>query len=246
MRVTPGVTRTSIVAGASPEAVRVDRFHYPPGGHTHWHLHTGEQVLYGESGRGWVQFDGQERARLDPGRVVPVPVGVRHWHGAVPDESLVHIAVTAGGDTEWLGELTLEEYAGDAEDDRSVAPEPDPDGLVRAFMAALERRDVDSALAYVSDDVVYDNVAVGSVTGPTAVRAALAGVIDGSEQVQRVINHQVGRDDVVMNERTDRFLVDGRWIEMPVAGLFVLVKGRIALWRDYVDLETRRRPRGAS
>ena len=243
MRVTPGVTRTSIVAGASPEAVRVDRFHYPPGGHTHWHLHTGEQVLYGESGRGWVQFDGKERVRLDPRAVVPVPVGVPHWHGAVMDEGLVHIAVTAGGDTDWLGEVTSEEYA---DHDGSVAIGPAPDEVVGAFIAALERRDVDSALAFVAEDVVYDNVPVGSVTGPDAVRAALAGAIGGSERVQWVIHHQVDRGDVVMNERLDRFLVDGRWIEVPVAGLFVLRDGRIALWRDYFDLETYRRQRGAS
>jgi limonene-1,2-epoxide hydrolase len=246
MRVTAGVTRTSIVAGASPEAVRVDRFHYPPGGHTHWHLHTGEQVLYGESGRGWVQFDGQERARLDPREVVAVPVGVPHWHGAVPDEGLVHIAVTAGGDTEWLGEVTPEEYAGDAGHDCSVATEPDPDRVVREFIAALERRDVDAALAFMSEDVVYDNVPVGSVTGPDAVRAALAGAIGGSERIQWVIHHQVDGGDVVMNERLDRFMVDGRWIEVPVAGLFVLRDGRIALWRDYFDLETYRRQKERS
>lgn len=244
MRVTPGVTRTAIVPGATPASVRVDRFRYPPGGHTHWHLHTGEQVLYGEAGRGWVQFDGQERAGLDPGGVVRVPIGLRHWHGAVPDEGLVHLAVTAGGDTEWLGEVTTEEYAGGAGSAASV--ERDPDSVVRAFIAALERRDVDSALAFLSDDVVYDNVPIGSVTGPDAVRAALGRAIGGSEQVQWVIQHQVRRGEVVMNERLDRFLVDGRWIEVPVAGLFVCRDGRITLWRDYFDLETYRRQRASS
>lgn len=72
----------------------MDRFHYPPGGHTHWHLHTGEQVLYGESGRGWVRFEGRERVVIEPGAVVHVPVGLRHWHGARPDTALVHVAVT--------------------------------------------------------------------------------------------------------------------------------------------------------
>jgi limonene-1,2-epoxide hydrolase len=226
--------------------VRVDRFHYPPGGHTHWHLHTGEQVLYGEAGRGWVRFEGRDRDRLDPGGVVRVPVGVRHWHGAVPDEALVHIAVTAGGDTEWLGEVSPEEYAGDAEKGRSVAVEQHPDEVVRAFIAALERRDVEAALAFVSEGVVYDNVPIGSVTGRDAVQAALSRAIGGSERVEWVIHHQVGHGEVVMNERLDRFLVDGCWIEVPVAGLFILRDGRIALWRDYFDLETYRSQRGQS
>jgi len=110
MKVTPGVRRASLHAGATPDAVRVDRFFYPPGGHTHWHLHTAEQVLYGESGQGWVQFDGRERDVLEPGAIVYVAVGLRHWHGAMPDHELVHLAFTAGGDTIWLGEVTAEEY----------------------------------------------------------------------------------------------------------------------------------------
>lgn len=109
-RVTPGVRRTSLHAGSTPEAVRVDRFFYPAGGHTHWHLHTAEQVLYGESGSGWVQFDGRPGDPLTPGAIVYVPVGLRHWHGATPDGELVHLAFTAGGDTVWLGEVTDEEY----------------------------------------------------------------------------------------------------------------------------------------
>jgi limonene-1,2-epoxide hydrolase len=171
---------------------------------------------------------------------------MRHWHGAVPDEGLVHIAVTAGGGTEWLGQVTPEEYAGGSEKDGSLATERDPDYVVRALIAALERRDIESAVAFLSQDVVYDTVPIGSVTGPAAVRAALGRAIGGSERVEWVIHHQVSRGEVVMNERLDRFLADGRWIEVPVAGLFVLRDGRIALWRDYFDVETYRRQRGES
>src|SRR5689334_5757265 len=98
-RVTTGVRREALHAASEGDGIRVDRIRYPPGGHTHWHLHTGEQVLYGEQGRGWVEFEGQPRVGLTPGQIVHVPVGVHHWHGAVPDEPLVHLAVTAGGDT---------------------------------------------------------------------------------------------------------------------------------------------------
>ena len=47
-----------------------------------------------------------------------------------------------------------------------------------------------------------------------------------------------------MNERLDRFQLGGGWVEVPVAGLFVLRDGRIALWRDYFDLATYRRQTG--
>ena len=112
-KVTPGVTRTVVLAAQVPDGVRVDRFFYPPAGHTHWHSHSGEQVLYGENGSGWVKFAGQERVMISPGEVVYVPVGVGHWHGATPDGPLEHLAVTAGGDTTWLGELSPDEYPGE-------------------------------------------------------------------------------------------------------------------------------------
>ena len=124
-RVTPGVWREPIVIADSPDGLRVDRIHYPPGGHTHWHLHTREQVLYGELGRGWIQFEATHPTSLTPGGVIQVPVGVRHWHGAASDTSLVHLAVTAGGDTVWLGEVSAAEYVGC--DSACSADTTDPD-----------------------------------------------------------------------------------------------------------------------
>jgi quercetin dioxygenase-like cupin family protein len=112
-RVTEGVRREALHTAAAPDGIRVDRFFYPPGGHTHWHVHTGEQVLYGEQGDGWVAFDERPRVGLTRGAIVHIPVGVPHWHGATPDSPLIHLAVTAGGDTTWLRELRAEEYASD-------------------------------------------------------------------------------------------------------------------------------------
>jgi limonene-1,2-epoxide hydrolase len=54
--------------------------------------------------------------------------------------------------------------------------------------------------------------------------------------VEFVVHHQAAEGDVVMNERTDRFELKGKWIEAKVAGLFVVRDGKIALWRDYFDL----------
>jgi limonene-1,2-epoxide hydrolase len=248
VKVTPGVTRTPLLAGASADALRADRFHYPPGGHTHWHIHTGEQVLHGESGRGWVRFAGQERIAIEPGAVVHVPAGLRHWHGARPNTALTHIAVTAGGDTEWLGEVTAQEYAGqlgpEAGSTGRTRPATEPDEVVRAFVAAIERKDIDAALALVTDDVVYDNVPIGAVTGPDGIRGALSRLLGTAERIEWVTRYQVGAGDVVMNERLDRFQLGDRWVEVPVAGLFVLRDGRIALWRDYFDLATYRRQTG--
>lgn len=119
-----------------------------------------------------------------------------------------------------------------------------PGETVSAFLAAVVRRDLDAALPHLADDVTYDNVPVGAVRGRDAVWAALSrGVMAKATAVEWVVLRQAAEGDVVMNERLDRFLVDGRWVEIPVAGVFVVEDGRITLWRDYFDLATYSRQR---
>ncbi len=119
-----------------------------------------------------------------------------------------------------------------------------PDETVTALVAACEARDLDAVCALVTDDIEYDNVPIGAVHGPDGVRSVLSGgVTAAAEQVEWVVLNQVASGDVVMNERIDRFLVDGRWIEIPIAAVFLVRDGRVCLWRDYFDLETYRRQR---
>jgi limonene-1,2-epoxide hydrolase len=110
--------------------------------------------------------------------------------------------------------------------------------VVDTFLAHLCARDLDAAVALVTDDCEYDNVPIGKVHGPDGIRQTLGPFIGGCTQLDWIVHHQVADDRVVMNERTDRFEMGGRWIELDVAGLFVVRDGRIALWRDYFDLPT--------
>jgi len=43
------------------------------------------------------------------------------------------------------------------------------------------------------------------------------------------------RGDVVLTERV-RFVVGGKEIALPVAGVFEVRDGKIAAWRDYFDM----------
>jgi limonene-1,2-epoxide hydrolase len=117
--------------------------------------------------------------------------------------------------------------------------EPGPAGtVVNQFIAALERRDVDAALALVAEDIVYDNAPMGAVEGVGAVRAALGPFISGAAEVEWLVFRQAEWGGLVMNERLDRFKVADKWVEIPVAGLFEVIAGKIQLWRDYFDLPT--------
>jgi limonene-1,2-epoxide hydrolase len=109
--------------------------------------------------------------------------------------------------------------------------------IVRSFIAAVERRDLDTALALVTDDVEYDNVPMASVHGPEGVRGVLAPFLERAAEVEWVVRREAATGDLVFNERLDRFRVGDSWIEIAVAGVWEVRDGKITLWRDYFDLE---------
>lgn len=116
-----------------------------------------------------------------------------------------------------------------------------PEATVAAFIAAIERRDLDAALALLTDDCTYDNVPIGPVRGPDAVREILGPMLDRSDEVDWPVSRQAANGEVVFNERLDRFRTGERWIEIAVTGVWEVHDGRITLWRDYFDLDTYRR-----
>jgi limonene-1,2-epoxide hydrolase len=117
---------------------------------------------------------------------------------------------------------------------------PDPvEAIVDEFIRRIVAKDLDGACELVAADVEYDNVPMGKNIGPDGIKAVLGALVNEVETVEFVIHRQVARDNVVMNERNDRFFVNGSWMELPVMGVFeVDDDGKIALWRDYFDLPT--------
>ena len=113
---------------------------------------------------------------------------------------------------------------------------------VNAFMKAAASRDYETAMTYLADDIEYQNMPLPPVTGKEAVQATLDMLLangTGSEWVvHRELVSENGAGATVMNERTDRFIVGEKTMELPVAGVFELRDGVIVLWRDYFDLET--------
>ncbi|HNJ97369.1 MAG TPA: limonene-1,2-epoxide hydrolase family protein [Ilumatobacteraceae bacterium] len=114
-----------------------------------------------------------------------------------------------------------------------------PGDIVDRFIGLIERRQLDDALALLAPDGEYDNVPFGPITGVDCVRGILGPFVERFDEVSWVVTHQVSSGTpaagVVMNERLDRFRQGERWIELRVAGLFVVRHERIALWRDYFD-----------
>jgi quercetin dioxygenase-like cupin family protein len=108
---TTGVTREPLVPAQVGDGLLVTRFRYPPGGHSHWHVHEGEQALLVEEGRMRVRRRDGLTLLVEPGDSLYVAPGEEHWHGATPDTALVHLAFNASGATRWLDPVDDEAYA---------------------------------------------------------------------------------------------------------------------------------------
>jgi limonene-1,2-epoxide hydrolase len=104
---------------------------------------------------------------------------------------------------------------------------------VNAFIKAVSAKDFDRVAELATEDIVYHNVPLDSVTGIPAMRDVLSIMEEG----EWIVHRQVAVGDVVMNERTDRLKINGNWVELPVAGVFEVHDGRVTLWRDYFDMQ---------
>ena len=89
-----------IHAQLDPEPVRVSFVRFHPGATTHWHSHSGGQVLHVVDGEGRAQDRGAEVVVLQPGDTVTAAAGQEHWHGAAPGSAMTHLAVTIG-EVDW-------------------------------------------------------------------------------------------------------------------------------------------------
>lgn len=112
--------------------------------------------------------------------------------------------------------------------------------IVTAFIAEWDNARPDAAhlASYFTDDAVYHNMPTAPVTGRAAIQQTLTGIIAMAESRGWEVLAQFSADDAVMNERIDRFARGDKLVELPVAGVFQLRDGKIAVWRDYFDMAT--------
>jgi limonene-1,2-epoxide hydrolase len=109
--------------------------------------------------------------------------------------------------------------------------------VVTAFIEAFNAVDLDRILGFFTDDAIYHNIPVDPVQGLDAIRTTLQGFMGMSSEVDWVLhNIAEAENGTVLTERTDRFLVGEKWIELPVMGIFEIESGRIRAWRDYFDM----------
>ena len=97
----------------APARVRAGVVRFEPGARTNWHWHPLGQTLYVVSGCGRVQSWGGPPRDVRAGDVVWFPPNEKHWHGAGPTTTMVHIAIHEaldGKHVEWLEAVSDEQY----------------------------------------------------------------------------------------------------------------------------------------
>jgi quercetin dioxygenase-like cupin family protein len=103
-----------ISSGDDPSRLRAQNVRFTPGARTAWHRHGTGQALFITDGTALVQAGGGRVVTVPTGGVVYIAPHEWHWHGATPDNFMVHLAVLEGtGDPadagSELGELVSEE-----------------------------------------------------------------------------------------------------------------------------------------
>ncbi len=120
---------------------------------------------------------------------------------------------------------------------KKVPTAPDAAAVVTGFLRALERFDLDAALDLVDDDLVYVNVTLPTLRGRDRLEQSARPVLRPGRMGFRVhFNHVATDGDVVLTDRIDELSFFGRFVmRFWVYGRFVVVDGRIVLWRDSFD-----------
>jgi limonene-1,2-epoxide hydrolase len=108
--------------------------------------------------------------------------------------------------------------------------------LVTEFCALWADPDPAVIAGYFTEDAIYHNIPMDPAKGRAAIQEFLEGFLAMFEVIDFQIHKQVESGGIVMNERTDVLRGLGKATPLPVMGVFEVVDGKIAAWRDYFDM----------
>ena len=111
--------------------------------------------------------------------------------------------------------------------------------LARDFITAWEDKNLNQILNMMAKNCKYHNIPMQPLEGHDTLQSFIAPVIEMSQKIVWDI-HLIADDDTgnVFTERTDKFLINDTWIELPVCGVMTFSDGLMTHWRDYFDLTT--------
>lgn len=110
--------------------------------------------------------------------------------------------------------------------------------IIRSFIDTIMLNDKQAILNAFCIDASFHNIPMDIAIGHEQIWAVLATVHESCTDIDWII-HFIAEDEHgnVLTERTDRYKINGQWVEFKVMGIFELSAGKIKHWRDYFDLQ---------
>jgi len=108
--------------------------------------------------------------------------------------------------------------------------------VVAGFLQALQRSDLDAALALVAEDLIYINVSLPTIHGRRGLDRVFRPLFKPGRAGFAVRMHHIATDgEVVLTDRTDQITLGRFRARFRVYGRFDIRDGQIAVWRDSFD-----------
>jgi limonene-1,2-epoxide hydrolase len=118
---------------------------------------------------------------------------------------------------------------------------PENTALVRRFWDDLYAHRFDALAAYFTSEAVYDDVPIPAarVVGSAAIVRKLRIGLGRVERHTHHLHRMVADEDTVVTEHTeDWHFAPDHVVALPFVSIHVLDGGKIALWRDYSNIDT--------
>jgi 4-carboxymuconolactone decarboxylase len=129
---------------------------FEAGARSAWHTHPLGQILIVTEGIGRVQMWGGPIQEIRKGDTVRIPANVKHWHGASPQSSMSHLAITEQRDgkaVDWLEKVSDAEFTAPVPGQPTAAAAPTGPSRAQQLVG-----DVAPKLAELTDNVLFGDV----------------------------------------------------------------------------------------
>ena len=113
-----------------------------------------------------------------------------------------------------------------------------PEEVVRAHLEAVSTLDIDQIMAHFAEDATF-MPAIGwpTTSGIAALRELWESFLKVMTKCDIEIVNLAVAGYVVLTERVDRLIYDGKPLDAPGMGAFEVSGDKITAWRDYFALE---------
>jgi limonene-1,2-epoxide hydrolase len=109
----------------------------------------------------------------------------------------------------------------------------EPEEIVRAEMVAWGRNDVDEVMSHFAEDATLHAGPYAPVLGHNAIRKTVEGYFSRGTCVDHEILFIATVGDVVLMERIDHWIINGKTLAIPHMGICEVKDQKITAWREY-------------